>query len=89
MNTTKPPTTYTAEGLAAALGVSLATISRLRSGDRRPSMALMSRIEKELGWSIETQARAWINGNWHLKFETRIRKAWIQSGKVSRTPTGV
>lgn len=42
--------------LAAVLGVTASTISRLRSGDRNPSIELMRKIESLLGWSVGEQA---------------------------------
>ena len=41
---------------AELLGVSVATISRLCSGDRRPSLELIQTIEEKLGWSVQDQA---------------------------------
>ena len=41
---------------AEALGVSVATVSRLCSGDRKPSFELMCRIEDTFGWSVQDQA---------------------------------
>lgn len=37
------------------LGVSHSMISRIRSGDRLPSLALVRRICNAYGWSIEDQ----------------------------------
>jgi transcriptional regulator with XRE-family HTH domain len=42
--------------LAEALDVSLATVSRISSGDRRPSLDLMYKIEDVLIWPFEAQA---------------------------------
>lgn len=42
--------------LAEALNVSLATVSRISSGDRRPSLDLMYVIEDVLVWPFEAQA---------------------------------
>ncbi len=41
---------------AELLGVSVATISRLCSGDRKPSLDLIQTIEDKLGWSVQDQA---------------------------------
>ncbi len=45
-----------ASELAKTLGVSEATVSRIASGDRRPSIDLMMKIRTVLRWSIEDQA---------------------------------
>jgi transcriptional regulator with XRE-family HTH domain len=42
--------------MAYRLGVSVATISRLCSGERKPSMELMDRIEQVLDWPFAEQA---------------------------------
>lgn len=43
--------------------------SRLRSGDRHPSVTLMLRIQNELGWTIGRQARAMLDGKFGKAFE--------------------
>lgn len=42
--------------LAERLGVSVATVSRICSGERKPSMQLMDRVEEVLGWPFSDQA---------------------------------
>lgn len=44
--------------LGDSLGVSHATISRIRSGDRTPSVDLMLRISKLMDWALEEQVEA-------------------------------
>ena len=44
--------------LARVLKVSEATVSRLASGHREPSVALMLEIREALGWKIDAQADA-------------------------------
>lgn len=44
--------------MAAAADVSVATVSRICSGERRPSLDLMLKFRALLGWSIESQADA-------------------------------
>lgn len=44
--------------LATKLEVSAATISRIRSGDRRPSLDLILRIKDVLDWPVDEQATA-------------------------------
>jgi transcriptional regulator with XRE-family HTH domain len=50
--------------LADRLGVSQAMVSRLLSGDRRPSIALMNRIKDVLGWSLDAQAETMERGEY-------------------------
>ena len=45
-----------ARDLATSTDVSEATISRLLSGDRKPSLDLMLRIRDVTGWQLEDQA---------------------------------
>lgn len=60
--------------LASELGVSLATVSRVRSQDRNPTLDLMSRISKVYGWPIGEQATAWEAGKWLHGFEDLIQR---------------
>lgn len=60
--------------IADRLGLSVATVSRLRSGDRYPSFAVMERIASETGWSVARQSTARTAGKWYLGFEEACRK---------------
>lgn len=60
--------------IADRLGLSVATVSRLRSGDRYPSFAVMERIASETGWSVARQSTARAAGKWYLGFEEACRK---------------
>lgn len=44
--------------MADLLDVSESMVSRIRSGERQPSLDLMLKIRGTLGWSIEDQADA-------------------------------
>lgn len=44
--------------LADRLGISQAMVSRLRSGERKPSFALMRNIRSVTGWTISSQIDA-------------------------------
>lgn len=46
----------TATELAKLLGVSVATVSRISSGERRPGLDLMYVIEEKMGWPFADQA---------------------------------
>lgn len=53
--------------IAERLGINPVSLSRLRSGERKPSLRMMLRIESELGWSLTEQSAA---------FDERDRKAY-------------
>lgn len=44
--------------VAEALGLSESGVSRLRSGDRLPSLEVMQKIETVYGWSVQGQSNA-------------------------------
>lgn len=58
--------------IAGRLGMTPSGISRLRSGDRRPSFALMGQIATEFGWPVSEQAQALDMGNWVDDFNTIV-----------------
>lgn len=64
METTSP----TNEELAGLLGVSHATVSRIRSGDRLPSLQVMQKIREEFGWTLDEQTDARNAGNYAEHF---------------------
>lgn len=57
---------------ADLLGVSAATVSRICSGDRRPSLDLMFVIEKEMRWPLTEQAEAIQAGTYADRFKDRM-----------------
>jgi transcriptional regulator with XRE-family HTH domain len=57
---------------AEALGCSVATISRLRSGERNPSVRLMQEIRRILSWSLDDQAAAIERGDFGSVFADRM-----------------
>lgn len=59
--------------IAADLGVSLATVSRIRSADRNPTLDFMVKLDKVYGWPIAQQADLYKQGVWLEGFETRIQ----------------
>lgn len=58
--------------IADDLGVTHAAISRIRSGDRTPSIELMMRISVLVKWSIDQQARAKSDGTYAAAFEKHM-----------------
>lgn len=67
INTT--PSTLTNVEIAEALNLSTSGVSRLRSGERFPSLALMRQIELQFKWTISDQVDARFRGMWHSKFD--------------------
>lgn len=61
------PTLSNAE-VANDLNLSPSGVSRLRSGERFPSLSVMQAIEKCYGWSVQEQADARRNRVWHQDF---------------------
>jgi len=54
------------------LGLTHAGVSRLRSGDRLPSIDTMFNIEAEYGWKIDAQMRARKKGSYSAEFEQAL-----------------
>lgn len=67
--TETPTTTLLNRAVATDLDLSESGVSRLRSGDRMPSLELMQRIEKEYGWAVQAQSNARAAGDWTGAFE--------------------
>lgn len=57
---------------AELMGVSVSTVSRICSGERRPSIDLMYVIEEKLGWKFEDQANEIRCSAYHSEFKKRI-----------------
>jgi transcriptional regulator with XRE-family HTH domain len=73
--------------MADALGCSVATVSRISSGDRLPSLVLMRRIRDVLSWSIGAQDKAIENETYHTEFtgrmdRRRLRRRMVNRGRV-------
>lgn len=60
--------------LGAALGVSHASVSRIRSGDRLPSIRVMSRIATLTGWDVGEQVEAREEGTYAEEFEKAFQR---------------
>lgn len=54
--------------VAEALGLSESGVSRLRSGDRLPSLQVMQTIETVYGWTVQGQSNARQAGEWTTAF---------------------
>lgn len=59
---------------AQALGCSLATVSRICSGERNPSLELMAEIRRVLRWSIEAQADEVRAGTYAATFKDKMER---------------
>lgn len=67
---TIPPLTN--REVATTLGLSESGVSRLRSGDRMPSLALMQKIEAEYEWKVQEQSDSRSRGAWTEDFEANL-----------------
>lgn len=68
------------------LGVSHAQISRIKSGDRLPSLQTMLRIQETLGWSLADQAvlhQQADRSEYAAEFNRRIAEAERQAEQLA------
>lgn len=65
--------------MAEALDVSEATISRIASGERRPSLDLMIEIRRVLRWSIEDQAEEIRCETYATEFKRRMERRKLRA----------
>lgn len=68
------------------IGLDHTSISRLRSGTRRPSLTVMSAMSDHFDWSLDDQALALRNGCYHVEFEKILIHKYGKSSDV--VPTG-
>ncbi len=61
------------------LGISHSMVSRIRSGDRRPSLEVMLKMHEEWEWPLEAQALSWSLGRYALEFEAMLVKQYDQA----------
>lgn len=61
--------------VATTLGLSESGVSRLRSGGRMPSLALMQKIEAAYGWTVQGQSNARAANDWTGAFEKVLTTA--------------
>lgn len=66
--------------LGGLIGVSHASVSRIRSGDRKPSIRVMSKISKLTGWSIDGQVASRDKGTYAIDFEQAFSEYSEDSG---------
>lgn len=65
-------TTPSNERIGRLFGVSHATISRYRSGDRFPELDTLGKIAEILDWSLDEQFKARQEGTWSDEFSRRV-----------------
>lgn len=64
--------TLTNMQVGALIGLSEASVSRLRAGLRNPTWATMRRVAEALTWPVPDQAAYRENGSWAEEFERRL-----------------
>ena len=57
---------------AEALGCSIATVSRICSGERSPSVELMKQIRRVFSWGLEAQINAQSRGTYAVEFVNKM-----------------
>lgn len=67
-------TRVTHDRLAARLDLTIASISRIRAGKRKPSLEVMSAVAKLFGWELHLQAEARTAGRYADEFNQRAEK---------------
>ncbi|QBZ73252.1 helix-turn-helix DNA binding domain protein [Microbacterium phage Theresita] len=65
-------TTLLNKAVAQRLGLSESGVSRLRSGSRFPSLAVMQDIEAAFGWTVQDQSDAIRGNTWTSGFEEAL-----------------
>jgi transcriptional regulator with XRE-family HTH domain len=66
-------TTPSNEAIGQQLGVSHATVSRYKSGDRFPELDVMAKIAELYDWTMDEQYAARQNGTFADEFNRRVR----------------
>lgn len=70
-----------ARELAGLTALSEATISRLASGDRRPSVETMGKVRGVLGWSMDEQADSLAAGTYAADFKQRMESRGVHAAR--------
>ena len=62
--------------VADELDLTVATVSRLRSGDRLPSLETIMAVKQLTGWGVDEQADAKSGGTYHVELEKQLTAWW-------------
>ncbi len=65
---------YQNKDIAEKLGIHPVYLSRLRNGDRKPSLELMRKIRDELGWDLAQQIEVHEAGAYAETFRTFLEE---------------
>jgi transcriptional regulator with XRE-family HTH domain len=57
--------------LAAKIGLTHSTVSRIRNGERLPSITAMEAIARECGWKVTDQLKSRTEGTYAADFRSR------------------
>lgn len=74
-------TPLTNEELGELLGISHATVSRIKSGHRLPSLGVMDKIRELYGWSIDDQTDARNSNTYATEFNKRVTNRTAPPGE--------
>ena len=66
----------TNERVGEDLDISHSMVSRIRSGDRTPSLGVMLKMHEDWGWPLEEQALARALGKYAEEFEAQLVKRY-------------
>lgn len=66
----------TNQRVADDLDITHSMVSRIRSGDRHPSLVLACRISKTFDWSLQDQVNSINAGNYAALFEQRLEQKY-------------
>ena len=78
MDTMDTRSLVTNQKVADDLGITHSAVSRIRSGDRFPSLTLIMKIEGLLHWSMADQARRLGSPAYAVEFENRLAHHYDQ-----------
>lgn len=82
MTTTAPVPLPTNVEVGQRIGLSHSGVSRIRSGDRVPSLARMRDIEREYGWALVAQIESQEKGRYAEDFEDVLTSSVLPAGHV-------
>lgn len=67
----------TNQRVAEDLGITHSTVSRIRSGDRLPSLQLVRRIAARYGWPVEEQIEDLDPARYAVAFEAVLGRRYV------------